>query len=171
MTRVTDHGLRYQCPGCGGRVLGLSRFEQVLQAGFGGRQWVASESGAPGLACPFCGRPMRQPTVTDGCVGSLPAGLAACRTCQQVWVPASATDWMAAHAPARAQTPIGGSQPVGCSKCGAPFQPDDDGRCRHCRAQIAARTPVVVFESDPPRVPRRAGLLGSLVSLVTQPVD
>jgi hypothetical protein len=167
MTRVADHGVRYQCGGCGGRLFGLSPFEQLLQEGVGAHLWVASKSGAPGVDCPFCTHPMRQPTAE----ASLPAGLAACHTCQQVWVPASASDWMAAHLAAGAALPSADPQLVECSLCGAPFQPDDDGRCRYCRAQIAAPAPIVVLASESPGVPAATGVLGSLVSLFTQPVD
>jgi hypothetical protein len=109
---------------------------------------------------------MRQPTAD----GSLPAGLATCHTCHQVWVPASASDWMVAHRAAGAGVSSADPPPAECSNCGAPFQPDDDGRCRYCRAQIAPPPPIVVFESEPAERPG-IGLLGSIVSLLTQPVD
>jgi hypothetical protein len=110
---------------------------------------------------------MRQATAD----ASLPAGLAACHTCQQVWVPASAGDWLAAHLAAGAARPSADTPPVECSHCGAPFQPDDDGRCRYCRAQIADRPPIVVLASPPAALPARTGVLGPLVALLTQPVD
>ena len=167
-----SHGVRYECPGCHGRVLGLSPFEQMLQDGVGPKVWVASSDGEPGALCPFCANHMRQPAADAGA----PAGLAVCRTCQQVWIPASASDWMAANA-APNVTPdaaVAAAQPTECSNCGAPFQPDDLGQCHYCHAQITAPTPIV-FEVAPTSVhtglAASGGLLGALASVLTTPLD
>jgi Zn-finger nucleic acid-binding protein len=170
MVTSTTGGVRYQCPSCGGRLIGLSPFEKLLQDGVGARVWVASNGGEPGARCPFCTQAMRQ-AAADGATG-----LAVCHTCQQVWVPSSATDWMnanSAHADgAPAFTEATGS-PTECANCGAPYQPDELGQCRFCHSQISAPTPIV-FEVDQPAVPNpafRGGLLGALASVLTQPVE
>jgi hypothetical protein len=79
--------------------------------------------------------------------------MAVCRACQQVWVPASASAWMAAHAnrgdgslgPAPAPLP-----PSRCENCGAPAEPDPVGRCPYCHAQITAPEPAVVVAMAKP---------------------
>lgn len=161
------HGVSHVCANCGGRLVGLSPFEQALQDGVGRHMWVASNDGEPGVACPFCTRPMRQPSPDAGA----PAGMAICHTCQQVWIPASSASWMTANAARTGETsaPLA-AQPAECANCGAPFQPDDMGRCQYCHTQIAAPTPIV-FEVAPERAPAPGGLLGALASVLTQPVD
>jgi len=122
-------------------MLGVSPFAHTLAEGIGARLWVASEDGAPGGPCPFCARPMRQvPPQDDGS-----AGIAACHRCEQVWVPPSAGAWVAAHA----ARPAAGSEPpaehsLRCDGCGAPWEPDGDGRCRFCHVQLSTPQAVVV---------------------------
>jgi hypothetical protein len=153
-------------------LIGLSPFEKLLQDGVGARVWVASSDGEPGARCPFCSQAMRQPEADAGG----PAGLAVCHTCQQVWIPSSAADWINANAAHVEGAPAFAAEamaPTECGNCGAPFQPDDLGRCRYCHAQIAAPTPIV-FEVDQPAAPTAAhtgGLLGALASVLTQPVE
>jgi Zn-finger nucleic acid-binding protein len=173
MSPSTNGGARlYQCPSCEGRLIGLSPFEKLLQDGVGARLWVAASGGEPGPRCPFCTQAMRQPAAD----ADVPAGLAMCHTCQQVWIPASAADWINAHA-AHLDGPspfaAAATAPTECANCGAPFQPDDLGRCRYCHSQIAAPTPIV-FELDQPAVPNTSfggGLLGALASVLTEPVE
>lgn len=161
----SGRGVQHECADCGGHLVGLSPFEQMLQDGVGRHIWVASSDGDPGVACPFCTRPMRQPAPESGA----PAGLALCHTCQQVWIPASASSWVNANAvrndaaPALSQPTV---EPAECANCGAPFQPDELGRCLYCHAQIAAPTPIV-FEVDQPTSPIGGGLLGALASALT----
>jgi hypothetical protein len=166
MTRVTDHGVRCACSGCSGRLLGLRPFEQLLQEGVGARLWMASEAGEPAGVCPFCGQALRAPPASAGG----PDGLAMCRVCQQVWVPGPAQSWIAAHASAPADggpVPLA-VQPTRCEECGAPWQPDDMGRCRYCHVQLTAPAPVVVFETPPAPTPA-SDLLGAVARLVTGP--
>jgi hypothetical protein len=164
MTRVADHGVRYGCAGCGGRLLGLRPFEQLLTDGVGARLWMASEAGDPAGACPFCSQALH--TVPASAGG--PGGLAMCRVDQQVWIPADAQSWLAAHAAAPDSTgvPPLAAMPTRCDECGAPWQPDDMGRCRFCHVQLTAPAPVVVFES-PPTTPPANDLLGVISRLVT----
>ena len=131
---------------------GLSPFEHLLTPGLGVRVWIASSEGSTGGPCPYCSLPMHRP---DG----LPAedgdpGLLVCRTCQEVWVPGGASEWMTANRAAGGNDPGPAAvvmPPNQCQNCGAPFEPDGDGRCAYCRAQIAAPAPVVVvLQPDPP---------------------
>jgi DNA-directed RNA polymerase subunit RPC12/RpoP len=162
----SGRGIRHECPKCGGRLIGLSPFEQMLSDGLGAHIWVASSDGDPGVRCPFCTRAMGQPAPDTGA----PSGLAVCHTCQQVWIPASAASWLSANA----APSTGGSaalaqpaaEPPECANCGAPFQPDDMGRCQYCHAQIAAPRPIV-FEVDPSPRPPAGGLLGALANALT----
>lgn len=129
------------CRSCGGRLFGLSPFEKMLTDGAGSRVWVASATGEQGGACPYCSAPMHRPAG-----GEVPAGLAVCRTCQEVWVPAGGADWLTAHAgTGGGPDPLSPLLPAECTNCGAPYQPDEEGRCHWCHAQIAAPQPVVVF--------------------------
>jgi hypothetical protein len=135
MHRVVDHGIRYGCAACAGHLLGLVPFRHLLRDGEGGRIWVASEAGELTGACPFCGQPMREVPASAGG----PAGMAVCRTCEQVWIPGSAEGWLADHAPhgvdGLVRLPV---LPSECNDCGAPWQPDDMGRCPFCHAQLTA---------------------------------
>ena len=137
------------CPDCHGRLMGLSPFEHRLSPGVGSRVWVGAASGSPAGPCPYCSKAMRRP---DGDPDAA-AGLAVCRTCQEVWIPASAADWMTAHA-GPAPGPDGGHEaapaPTECANCGAPYQPDEEGRCKWCQAQIGAPQPVVVLMQPAP---------------------
>jgi hypothetical protein len=152
-------------------LIGLSPFEKLLQDGVGARVWVGSSEGEPGARCPFCTQAMRQPAPD----AEAPAGLAVCHTCQQVWMPSLAADWLNANGAHIEGAPAftAAATPTECANCGAPYQPDDVGRCRFCHSQIAAPTPIV-FEVDQPAVPSasfRGGLLGTLASVLTQPVE
>lgn len=177
MERAADHGVSYACPSCGGCLFGLYPFEQKLGDGVGARVWVAASSGQPAGRCPFCANAMTGPGPETG----TPAGMAVCHTCQEVWVPASAADWMAANASSRAvgaglpgPVPTGGpAQPSECGNCGAPFEPDESGRCRYCQTQIAAPTPVVVEVVQPAPTPLFAarGLIGGLAAALTESID
>jgi hypothetical protein len=40
--------------------------------------------------------------------------------------------------------------PAECSNCGAPFQPDEDGRCHWCHTQISAPQPLVLVMQPAP---------------------
>jgi hypothetical protein len=161
MVRVADHGVRFQCP-CGGRMLGVAPFERLLDDGVGARLYVASADGDQAGPCPFCSRPMRSvPETADG-----PPGVAVCRLCEQVWLPADVESWMAAHAAhaAASTTPTLMAEPTRCEGCGAPWAPDTDGRCRYCRAQLTAPEPVVVT-MGPARRPAD-GLAGAIATLL-----
>ncbi len=153
MRRVTDHGLRFECS-CGARMLGVAPFERLLADGVGRRVWVASEEGAPVRPCPFCHHAMR-----DAVAG----GIAVCRPCQQVFVPDTASGWMAASASAVAAgaAATAPTRPASCSGCGAPWQPDEGGKCRYCRAQL--ETPVVTVVMSAPGPARGGGLLGDIL--------
>ena len=142
MTRVAYHGVHHQCGACGGRLIGLVPFQEELVRIDAARIWRASETGAPTGRCPFCSGAMHAP---DGEVGT--GGLAVCRRCEQVWVPKTAEPWMDAHAAPR---PSDESRPrqshaETCANCGAPFSPDEDGRCHYCRAELVDSEPVVVI--------------------------
>jgi len=157
MQRVVDGGVRYSCSGCRGSLVGLSPFEREHPAD-GRRLWLASEAGLEaGGACPFCTRPLQSPTLQNP-----PPGLAICRRCEQVWVPADAAAAMAAAALAAAATtttpaatggagegaapPPEKAHPDECPECGAPWAPDPAGRCRYCREQLAVDQPVLIIE-------------------------
>ena len=172
-------GRSLSCPSCSGVLCGLSPFERMLTPGLGARVWVASASaaGPAGGACPYCRRPMHTP---EPAAADLPAGLQVCRLCEQVWVPDSAREWVAAHAaPGSAGSgapgagggsagSVGGAPAGRCPNCGAPLEPDPAGRCRFCRTQVAAPAPVVIAAYGPdgldPGAGRRtrSGLLGLL---------
>jgi hypothetical protein len=129
-------------------MLGVAPFEHLLDDGVGARLYVASADGAEVGACPFCSRPMRGvPESADG-----PPALAVCRLCEQVWLPADAGGWIAAHAAhatSASTEPTPMAEPTRCEGCGAPWAPDGDGRCRYCRAQLTAPQPVVVTMGPP----------------------
>jgi hypothetical protein len=165
MRRVTDHGVHSECESCGGRLLGLSPFEQLLQDGVGQRIWVASTDGPPGPTCTICSGPMRL-AVADG----VPEGLAVCHLCQQVFVPAVASGWMAAHArDTEAAAAIRQAPPEHCENCGAPFQADELGRCRFCHTQLVAPQPIEI--NIQPAAGSGDKLVDALASLLTRPVD
>ena len=174
MSRIADHGILYGCGGCGGRMMGLRPFENLLEDGLGARVWIASEAegvggagraGGAGGACPFCARAMQAPTADAGA----PDGLAVCHVCHQVWMPASADDWIRAHAaPGVSALPQAAPLPSVCSNCGAPLQPDEDGRCRFCHTQVAAPAPIVVNVESTPTAGDR--FLDALSGLLTKPV-
>ena len=136
------------CPSCGGRLFGLSPFERMLAEGVGARVWTGAAGGSPGGPCPYCSQPMHRPDADP----DAPAGMAVCRMCQEVWAPRSVEEWIGDHRAAGvgAGPPAVAVPPADCSNCGAPFQPDEDGRCHWCHAQIAARQPLVmVMQSEP----------------------
>ena len=146
-----ESGRTLVCPSCSGHLYGLAPFERLLADGVGARVWTGSAEGSTGGPCPYCSAAMRKPDGDDGA----PKGISVCRTCQEIWVPASAGDWIAAHAStgssAAAAAPA--AAPAECPTCGAPFQPDDEGHCHWCHAQISAPAPVVVFMSSPEPAP------------------
>ena len=165
---------RLDCAACGGHLLGLSPFEQLLAEGVGSRLWVASKDGVPGGPCPWCSRAMTAPVESDPAGTDWPPGLLMCHLCQQVWVPAGARPWMAAHASPTGAGLYGAGAAVApalteCPTCGAPLEPDDMGRCRYCRAQVAAPRPVVV-ELQPAADPLGGGLLSGLARFLDSPL-
>ena len=149
------NGRTLVCPSCSGHLYGLAPFERMLADGMGARVWTGSAEGSTGGPCPYCSAAMHK---SDGDADA-PAGLAACRTCQEIWVPASADAWMTAHAAAGSAdgaSPAPGAAaaaPTECPTCGAPYQPDGDGRCRWCHTQIGAPEPLVVFLPQPEPAP------------------
>ena len=147
---VVSGGRVLDCPSCRGRLYGLSPFERLLAEGVGMRVWTGAAEGSGAGPCPYCSAPMRRPD-SDPDAGP---GLAVCRKCQEVWVPASAASWMAGHAaasPAGAGgSPEAPSVPRECANCGAPYQPDEDGKCHWCHAQIGAPQPLVMFMQPEP---------------------
>ena len=168
MTRVANHGVRYGCAACDGRLLGLRPFEQLVPDGLGAALWIASAGGAPAGRCPFCDRALCAVPASAGG----PDGLAVCRLCEQVWLPATAAPWLAAQAaqaaPAAADGAAAGAaalatMPTRCGECGAPWQPDEMGRCHYCHTQLTAPAPVVVFEPAPVAA---GDLLGALARFV-----
>jgi hypothetical protein len=135
------------CPSCHGRLYGLSPFERLLPEGIGMRVWTGAADGTPARPCPYCTAPMRRP---DGDPDASQE-ICVCRTCQEVWVPAAASAWMAAHAaPATTGTPASAPPPSECTNCGAPYHPDEDGCCHWCHAQIGPPQPVVMFMQPEP---------------------
>jgi hypothetical protein len=54
-----------------------------------------------------------------------------------VWVPLAADPWISEHSPARGVSPLR-QLPNKCGECGAPWQPDDQGACPYCHAQLTA---------------------------------
>jgi hypothetical protein len=141
-------------------MIGLAPFERSLADGTGARLFTASADGGQGEVCPFCHRAMRR--LPDGCAG--PPGMAVCRLCEQVWLPADAADWLASHAAHAAGPPSAPAPPGHCEDCGAPWAPDPEGRCRYCHAQLTAPAPAVVVMTEPGRRGERvtdliAGLL------------
>ncbi|HET9077153.1 MAG TPA: hypothetical protein VFN68_09485 [Acidimicrobiales bacterium] len=139
----------YRCQACGGSLEGFSPFRRALAEGVGQHLWVAAAGGPEIRPCPYCSRPMRTPDPGDA---DFPRGLGICRGCEQVWIPTSAEPWLAerraAGPTAAPATPAG---PTECPNCGAPYEPDPTGRCRYCRAQLAAPpAPVIVIEQPAP---------------------
>jgi hypothetical protein len=159
MTQVADHGVRFQC-GCGGRMIGLAPFKHLLDEGVGARVYVAATEPDPAVTCPFCQRGLsRPPASAEG-----PPGVAVCRLCEQVWLPADAGDWMAGHAFRAAAAEAPAAEPSRCEGCGAPWAPDSEGRCRYCRAQLSTPQPVLVVMA-PPR-PAVDGVVGGLTEAI-----
>ena len=142
---VGGGGRTLVCPSCSGHLYGLAPFERMLSEGVGSRVWTGSSEGSTGGPCPYCSAAMRKP---DGDADA-PKGISVCRTCQEIWVPSSADAWIQSHAAPGAGGAAGvaaaGAGPAECPTCGAPFQPDGDGRCHWCQTQISAPEPVVVF--------------------------
>jgi DNA-directed RNA polymerase subunit RPC12/RpoP len=165
LARGSDHGVHYQCPQCSGRVMGLSPFEQLLNEGVGAKLWVASEDGPAGQPCPFCHQPMRQPAGIDA-----PDGLALCHICQQVWIPAEASDWLRSHsAPGASSSAPVAALPERCENCGAPLQVDPAGRCVYCHTQLMAPEPITVnFQTAPASTGSR--LLDAVAAFIGRPV-
>jgi hypothetical protein len=124
-------------------MMGLSPFEQLLGEGLGAHLWTScTESNGYGGACPFCAQPMRTP----GADIDAPAGLVMCHTCQEVWYPAAAESWVGAHGHAGSALPAAvAAMPAECVNCGAPYEPDENGRCPYCHVQVAAPQPIVVI--------------------------
>ncbi len=167
MKRAADHGVRFECGQCGGRFLGLSPFEQLLQDGIGARLWVASHDGSAGGPCPFCGQAMHH--AAQGADEA--AGLLMCRTCQEVWIPADAGEWLSAHAAPGAVLPApAATQADRCGTCGAPLEPDEMGRCRFCHTQLVAPEPIIVnIQEAPPSSGSK--LLDAVAGLLTKPIE
>jgi len=133
------NGRHETCPGCKGFAVTIWLLDELLVDGVGGAIWRASEgAGADGHPCPGCRKPMRRVT------GPKPATLEVCRDCEVVWVDAAvqpllpARPELAALAPLAASGGLGTSAPVVCPNCGAPFDADEEGECRYCRAKVAA---------------------------------
>jgi hypothetical protein len=178
MQRGSGSGLTYVCPGCRGTLLGLSPLEHLLADNLGNRIWTATaEPGGPTAgACPYCTQPMRQPDPSAGA----PEGLAVCRFCQEVWYPASAADWLAAHARAgesgAGSVALPAPRPTHCDNCGAPFTPDEAGHCPYCHEQIAPPAPIVVIQQAAPQfnIGRAAlgiGIGGAVLDAVLRQID
>lgn len=143
------------CPSCQGRLIGLSPFEHALEEGVGAGVWMGAASGSPAGACPYCSQAMRRPDADSAADPSL----AVCRTCQEIWVPAGAAAWMTAHSVSGAASPLAAvPAPTECANCGAPFEPDEEGRCHFCHAQIATPRPVVMIMQPAPDLPAWTGL-------------
>src|SRR4051794_39521938 len=107
MSRVVFHGVHHECGACGGELLGLVPFEDRLAAGVGAAVWRATQEGTVTGRCPFCHGDLRAPDGEDGgreTAGASACGLAACRRCEQVWVPADAVPWMREHATSERST-------------------------------------------------------------------
>jgi hypothetical protein len=165
MRRVVDGGVRFACSSCGGHLIGLAPFERE-HPGDGRRIWVAAQAGQPGGTCPFCSRELLAPAMPDP-----PPGLAVCRLCEQVWVPAEAEPWLQSRSPTAAATPggaggAGGQSPLGhpdeCPGCGAPWAPDPGGCCRYCKEQLVSAPAVTIIIGGPAQS-RTSGLLDSLI--------
>jgi Zn-finger nucleic acid-binding protein len=168
MTRSADHGVRYECGQCGGRLLGLSPFEQLLEDSVGARLWVASTSGSPAGPCPFCGQAMHH--AAQGADSA--AGILMCRTCQEVWIPSDAATWLSAHAAPGAVLPAPAAAPLPdrCVTCGAPLETDEMGRCRFCHTQLTAPDPVIVNFQEAPST-TGIKLLDAVAGLLTKPME
>ena len=166
MERVAEHGIRYQCGSCGGRLLGLRPFEDLLEDGLGARMWIASEGGSPCGTCPFCGQTMRQP----GPDSAAPDGIGVCHTCQQVWIASSCSAWMDSHSARREApaAPCAAALPSSCPNCGAPLQPDELGRCRFCHTQVVASPPIEITLAEPANAGDK--VLSALSRLLTDPI-
>ena len=161
MGRVVDGGVRFVCPGCDGHLVGLAPFEQRYPDR-GRRIWVAAAGGQASGHCPFCARDLLRPTAEDA-----PPGLAVCRVCEQVWVPAEAESWLRAHAAGAMPAAVGAAEPARaahpdtCPGCGAPWAPDPAGCCRYCKEQLASAPTTVIVEAPPPA--HATGLIGTLL--------
>jgi Zn-finger nucleic acid-binding protein len=143
------------CRSCRGRVVGLSPFERLVGTSTGALVWRAAADGAPGGNCPYCSRPMHRPdgggSNGDGGLGAAGAGITVCRLCREVWLPAGSSDWMDAHGAGAHSFDAGpgGGASGECDNCGAPWQPDEDGRCRFCHTQLTAPAPMVMIVNTP----------------------
>jgi hypothetical protein len=157
MTRVVDGGVRFSCSSCRGHFEGVAPFEHD-HPGQGRRLWVAAERGEQAGPCPFCSRRLLRPAVADA-----PPGLAVCRLCEQVWVPADAEPWLEAHRPNGAPAPPPtAAHPDECPGCGAPWAPDPAGCCRYCKEQLSSGPTTAIIVESPPD--GRPGVLGTLLA-------
>ena len=129
---------------CEGQLVGLIPFEQALPDGEGRRIWHATAGGPARGRCPFCAGTMHSPDADADA-----AGLAVCRRCAQVWVPADAQAWLNAHTArvrdGSAAPSLG--HPAECPVCGAPWSPDPGGQCRYCREQLVDDDRAVIAAS------------------------
>ena len=134
-----SNGRHESCPGCKGFAVTIWLLDELLVDGAGGAIWRAAEqAGADGHPCPGCRRAMRRVTGPRG------ATVEVCRECEVVWVDAATQPLLPAR-PELAQLAAlassggaGTAAPLVCPTCGAPYSTDEDGRCRYCRATVAA---------------------------------
>ncbi|MBW7940678.1 MAG: zf-TFIIB domain-containing protein, partial [Candidatus Omnitrophica bacterium] len=77
-------GNAWGCPQCRGRVLGMAFLRRTLDKTAVNTLWQAAREAdaTQGKACPGCGRPMREVTIT---AAETPLQLDVCCSCQFVW--------------------------------------------------------------------------------------
>jgi len=83
--RMTESGVLYACPGCGGVAAGLATLRRERVAGdFIGRAWriAREETVSQGRPCPHCGRRM---TVVPADTGGLDVEFDICMRCACFW--------------------------------------------------------------------------------------
>ncbi|MBV9661845.1 MAG: hypothetical protein JO337_11880 [Acidimicrobiales bacterium] len=129
----------------------------MMPEGEGARMWVASNEGTDAAPCAFCARPTK----------AAPEGVCFCHRCQEVWVPPG---FVVPNPPPAVSGLLPAPAATRCGNCGAPIEPDEMGRCRYCRAQVAAPQPIVVEIDSGARSGSGDRLLDGLVGLLTDPL-
>jgi hypothetical protein len=139
-----DNGLHETCPACHGFAVTIWLLDELLVDGAGGAVWRASATAdRDGDPCPSCRKPMAMVT------GPGDAAVQVCRGCEVVWVDVDAQKRLPARAELKSDPALadsngtGSAMPTECPNCGAPYEPNLDGRCTYCRHPMRVQGPSV----------------------------
>jgi Zn-finger nucleic acid-binding protein len=124
----------YGCPACGGVLLGIAPFRQLVGQRLGHQLWVEAmevEQVTGTGPCSFCGAPMKPAPVENGRVW-------ACKTCEMAFLDEAALTGFRSGG-LRVEVATGESVPR-CENCGAPLLHSWDTRCTYCLAPIVQQT-------------------------------